>query len=504
MRNCVLVLSLIFLLAMVGCGSSSTSTSSSGGSGSGGSGGGGNGGGGSTPSTVGDWTWMGGSQSYDVVPTSSWPGATEQEDSWDYAPATWVDSSGNFWLFGGGIDANGNAGYVGTTWKMSPSANYEDISWSHTNGSLTIDATCGYGTAGVWGTRGVAAPANTPSGRNGAATWVDSSGNFWLFGGSGCANGRSGTPQLNDLWMYSPTTGEWTWVSGPDTIADGGTTAADGNPGVYGTRGVAASANIPGGRQGATTWTDASGNLWLYGGYGCDSSGQCLGLLADLWRYSPTTGEWTWVSGPETNSQNHNTATDAVYGTQGVAAAGNTPGGRQGAVGWRDADGNLWLYGGTGDLNTLDDLWRYSPSTGEWAWMGGHSAQGIYAPSYGTKGVAAGSNTPGSRANFAHCSDSSGNLWMFGGAIYGGEGNDLWMYSPSTGEWTWEAGSDTADTDGTSGVYGTEGVASADNVPPARSSAACWFDTSGNLWVFGGAGADLDTGRNDLWYYQVK
>lgn len=364
---------------------------------------------------------MGGSQSYDALPSSTWPGATEQEDSWDYAPATWVDSSGHFWLFGGGIDANGNAGYVGTTWKMSPSANYEDISWLHTNGSLTIDATCGYGTAGVWGTRGVAAPANTPSGRNGAATWTDRQGRFWLFGGSGCANGGSGTPQLNDLWMYSPTTGEWTWVSGPDT-----------------------------------------------------------------------------------NSQAHNSATDAVYGTKGVAAAANTPGGRQSAVGWTDSSGNLWLYGGTGDVNTLDDLWSYSPSTGEWTWMGGHDAQGIYAPIYGTKGVAAAGNTPGARVNFAHCSDSSGNLWIFGGALYGGEGNDLWMYSPSTGEWTWEAGSDTADADGTSGVYGTEGVASADNVPPARSSAACWFDSSGNFWLFGGAGADLDTGRNDLWYYQVQ
>ena len=43
--------------------------------------------------------------------------------------------------------------------------------------------------------------------------------------------------------------------------------------GVYGTKGVASSSNAPGARQLAVSWTDNSGNLWLFGGYGYPASG---------------------------------------------------------------------------------------------------------------------------------------------------------------------------------------------------------------------------------------
>ena len=38
--------------------------------------------------------------------------------------------------------------------------------------------------------------------------------------------------------------------------------------GVYGTLGVPAAPNIPGGRTNAVSWTDNSGNFWLFGGQG--------------------------------------------------------------------------------------------------------------------------------------------------------------------------------------------------------------------------------------------
>ena len=41
--------------------------------------------------------------------------------------------------------------------------------------------------------------------------------------------------------------------------------------------------------RGISTWIDSSGNLWLFGGYGYDSTGQ-LGYLNDLWQYDPSTG----------------------------------------------------------------------------------------------------------------------------------------------------------------------------------------------------------------------
>jgi len=45
---------------------------------------------------------------------------------------------------------------------------------------------------------------------------------------------------------------EWTWVSGSNL---------PNQPGVYGTLGTPAAANVPGWRTGAASWTDKSGNL---------------------------------------------------------------------------------------------------------------------------------------------------------------------------------------------------------------------------------------------------
>ena len=57
----------------------------------------------------------------------------------------------------------------------------------------------------------------------------------------------------------------------------------------------AAAGNIPGAREYPATWIDSSGNLWLFGGYGNVSSNNVY--FNDLWEYSQSTGEWTWVSG---------------------------------------------------------------------------------------------------------------------------------------------------------------------------------------------------------------
>src|SRR5215469_826291 len=84
----------------------------------------------------------------------------------------------------------------------------------------------------------------------------------------------------------------FTWVSGSST--------ADAN-GVYGTQGVAAASDVPGARHGPVTWTDAAGNLWLFGGYGLFAPGLAdVPMFNDVWKYSPAIGQWTWVGGPNT------------------------------------------------------------------------------------------------------------------------------------------------------------------------------------------------------------
>jgi len=339
----------------------------------------------------------------------------------------------------------------------------------------------------TYGTQATAAAGNVPGARSGVLQWTDAAGDLWLFGGYGTDSAGTGD-ELNDLWEYSA--GGWAWMGGSTAVNQAGT---------YGAQGTASASNVPGGRDDAATWTDAAGNLWLFGGKGYDAAGATIGSLNDLWKYSA--GRWTWIGGSNVINQR------GKYGTQGTAAAGNVPGARSLSVAWTDAAGNFWLFGGLGydadgNYGSLDDLWRYSAR--QWTWMGGSNAvnqKGIY----GTQGTAAKGNVPGGRYFAVTWTDTAGNSWLFGGYGYDSTGaaigflNDLWKYS--AGEWTWMGGANVVDQEGT---YGTQGTAAPGDVPGARGADATWTDAAGNLWLFGGGGHD-STGTtgylNDLWKY---
>lgn len=59
--------------------------------------------------------------------------------------------------------------------------------------------------------------------------------------------------------------------------------------------------------------------------------------------------EWAWVTGSQTVNQM------STYGTLGMPAAGNTPGGRQFPATWTDTSGNLWLFNSRGPERQLWD-----------------------------------------------------------------------------------------------------------------------------------------------------
>jgi N-acetylneuraminic acid mutarotase len=246
---------------------------------------------------------------------------------------------GNLLIFGGyGYDTLGTLGYLGDLWEYSQSAN----TWTFISGPSANQAP-------QYGTQGVAAAGNTPGGRDGAPTWVDSSGTLWVFGG---VVGAGPVDNVNnDLWKYSVSSGEWTWVGG---------SSSPNATGVYGKQGVAAATNMPGARGSGALWQDQSGNVWMFGGRGYDSTGT-LGELNDLWEYSPTSGLWTWVAGSNVAAQ------AGSYGTLGVAAIANVPGARDTMMSWTDTSGNLWLFGGEGynssgaDPNAPEwnDLWKF-------------------------------------------------------------------------------------------------------------------------------------------------
>lgn len=362
--------------------------------------------------------------------------------------------------------------------------------WTWVSGSYIADYT------GRYGTQGQPSSANLPGSRSGSVRWTDASGNLWLFGGFGVdANGNQNL--LNDLWKFNPSTQQWTWVSGSNV---------NGEAGVYGIEGNASATNTPGAREGAVGWTDTSGNFWLFGGNGVDANGTPTDLN-DLWEFNPGNNEWTWMSGSKTENYSGNT------GTPGTTSTANLPGAREGAVGWTDTSGNFWLFGGlsqtaSGYQSMMNDVWEFHPSNHEWTWV---SDSLNFSPGeYGTKGVPSANNTPGSRENAVGWTDNNGNFWLFGGFqiaySYGSfvqeNMNDLWKFNPDTQEWTWVSGSKTGNAPG---VYGTEGVEAAANVPGARASATGWTDASGNLLLFGGnAQISNSSYLGDLWKFDME
>jgi Galactose oxidase, central domain len=198
-----------------------------------------------------------------------------------------------------------------------------------------------------------------PAARQGATSFADPYGNFWLFGGSErSASGATG--HFNDLWKFSSDLGGWSRVFGSDSLDSAGR---------YGTRGVSSPTNAPGARDSAMSWTDASGDLWMFGGQGRDVAGTA-GALSDLWKFSIATRQWTWVSGADVvNSR-------GMYGVQNAPSTANRPGARSNGTSWIDSAGTLWLFGGygidsTGSAGTLDDLWQFTPATGTWTWLSG-------------------------------------------------------------------------------------------------------------------------------------
>lgn len=398
----------------------------------------------------------------------------------------WADKNGNFWIFGG---MNFSLGLFDDLWEYIP----KDSVWIWVSGNSGTGVNPGVYTGAT----------SHPGGRTNAAGWVDQQGNFWIFGGDGYdVNGQVGS--LSDLWKFTPGTtpgtGQWTYVSGYTTYNQHGiyTKATD----------AYAKQNRVGGRQYASGWSDASGNIWIFGGYGYDGASN-TGPLNDLWEYNASAQLWYWVSGADTVNA------VGVYGTRTTASANNVPGSRYGQNVIVDAQGNFWLFGGatsagvtvaapnnlTGQFN---DLWEYNTNEKNWIWVAG-SNQTNQPGVYGTKGVYTAGAAPGARFQGAFQMDVSGNFYVYGGYGLGSnfdgwaELSDYWVYNPVADKWAYLSGPQLAGPTPGNSVVGQEGQAAAGNLPSGRQAFANWVDQFGNLWIFGGGtGAPYQFG-SDLW-----
>ncbi len=272
-------------------------------------------------------------------------------------------------------------------------------------------------------------------------------------------------------------------------------------------RSVPAPTNQPSGRAwGTLTWTDNSGNLWLYGGEGFDVTGD-FNELEDLWKYDISNNEWTWVNGidldatyvPDTFS----------YGILRQPSPNNSPGFREeNNCTWVDDSDNLWLWGGEGGDYNYNDMWRYNIATNEWTWMSG--GQGPFSlGSYGIKGFEDSSNLPPGRSAYARSKDTSGNFYIYGGMdfnTYNGY-SDVWKYNLATNYWTWVAGDDTV---AGTGNYGNLCVENSSIEPTSRfeNRTAQVIGASNYLITFGGGYSILNSADygtlSDLWLYDSQ
>jgi VCBS repeat-containing protein len=318
-----------------------------------------------------------------------------------HSSSSWVACDHQFWVFGG----FGPSGRHNDLWTFNPDT--EEWTWKH--GSNLV------GQPGVYGTKGVSAPANTPGARQGAVCWTEGC-EIWLFGGTT----DGGVTFHNDLWRYSIYGGEWTWMGGSNTTNGLGT---------YGTKGTGNVNNIPGARRDAVGWVTPN-KLWLFGGHGFPGSGTVEDDLNDLWSYEVSTGKWTWVNGSNT------------LDSPGVYSAGSasTPGARSASSSWTTADGKLWLCGGligaTANILTygpqMNDIWTYDPSTDLWSYRSGSQSGGAIG-TYGSLGAKDANNHPSGRWTVGTMTSLNGDQWFFGGGGLDGFGSfgrnsDLWNY----------------------------------------------------------------------------
>jgi N-acetylneuraminic acid mutarotase/PKD repeat protein len=237
-------------------------------------------------------------------------------------------------------------------------------------------------------------------------------------------------------------------------------------------------------------------------------------LLSDIWEFDLSTKKWRWIKGSNSFHQN------GVYGTQGTAATGNTPGARSDALFWQ-ANDKFYLFGGrgraeNGSIGCLNDLWEFDPATNNWRWLKGSKLVNQFS-TFGTMGTAGANNTPGGRVE-GTCWTLNNKLYTFlGRGIEPGNSfanpqllHELWVYDITTNNWTWLKGNNSSqdylvDNYANFGVKGVASAATRPNVSYNPTGSV----VDGKLYLFGGRTSYQYTGctncydgtYNNLWSY---
>jgi PKD repeat protein len=335
----------------------------------------------------------------------------------------WTDKQGKFWL------------YKNNMWEFDPAIG--QWAWIDSSG---------------------------PQNRSNGASWVDTAGNFWMFGGAGGF--------YSDLWKYTITANQWTKMKGP---------TLNNVPAIHAGIGVEDTLNNPAACENSVGWTDANNNLWMFGGdfFYIDNWADHIYInYSDLWKFNISTNNWTWMG-------------DSTGGPSGRACFAH----------WSDSDHNLWLFGGSMiqswlvncnycDIGSfgISDLWKYDIITNQWLAKnfppGYHSSE----LSYNYPPVCTTDDTipPGTDYSTACWNRGCDNFEFYGGYNYvyihnwGGEwllDTNMWNYNVNTNQWTL--------------------MSKGANFPANGENAISWSDNAGNPWLFGGG----SPANNYVWEY---
>jgi gliding motility-associated-like protein len=263
--------------------------------------------------------------------------------------------------------------------------------------------------AANFGTLQVAAATNQPPGKFEFATsWIDNSGNLWMFSGARF----SATSSSDDMWKYDVATNMWIWMSGQQT----GSIAPN-----HGTIGVAAATNTPGTRLAYAHWKDASGNFWMYGGR--SSPLTTINIMSDMWMYNPVTNLWTWMAGSTAVNAN------ATFTQKCTPGSGNPAGLWDNYCCWTDDCGRFWVHGGQNNTGTSDMTWAFDPVSLQFSWVTGSTGVNLIG-NFGTQNTPATTNSPPSLRGHQSFRAANGDLWLFGGsnANWTQFYNTVWRY----------------------------------------------------------------------------
>lgn len=182
---------------------------------------------------------------------------------------------------------------------------------------------------------------------------------------------------LNDLWSYSPVTGQWSRITSLSATANKSNACAGGT--------------WPEPRMNAAmVWDSAHARILLYGGVGAQGH-----YFGDLWSYSPSSSAGNWTP----------------------LACANAPGARASNAAWNGSQ--MLLLGGMNSSGLLPDFWAYTPASngGLGAWQ--------QLPAF----------PGGPRAYQMMTWDSTDNqLFVFGGQdVSGGQRDDFYAFSQNGG-----------------------------------------------------------------------